>query len=150
MRRGWEPRSEVGAAIGPAAYTDLTTLAAYVAIALLAVIALFQVGLAVGTPWGAAAWGGQHRGVLPMRLRLASAMVAAGVYPLLMAYVASSAELVPGWALPGAGATMMWVLTGIFLLGTVVNAFSRSPIERWWAVIALLVAGCSALVALQA
>ena len=45
---------------------------------------------------------------------------------------------------------MMWALTGFFLLGAVINAVSRSPIERWWAAIALLVAGCCALVALRA
>lgn len=104
----------------------------------------------MGMPWGRAAWGGQHRGVLPTRLRIASAIVAATVYPLLIAYIASSAELTPGWDLPGAGIAIMWVLTGFFLLGAAINAVSRSPIERWWALIALLVAGCCALVALSA
>jgi len=124
--------------------------AAYLAIAVLTGITLFQVGLAIGKPWGRAAWGGQHSGVLPTRLRIASAIVAGAVYPLLMAYIASSAELAPGWALPGAGTAMMWALVGFFLLGAVMNAVSRSPIERWWAPIALLVAGCCALVALRA
>ena len=44
----------------------------------LAVVAAFQVALAAGAPWGRAAWGGQHQGRLPARLRIASA-VAAGV-----------------------------------------------------------------------
>jgi len=127
----------------------MTTPAAYLAIALLAGIALFQVGLAVGRPWGRAAWGGRHSGILPTRLRIASA-AAAAAYPLLIAYIASSAELAPGWALPGAGTALMWALTGFFLLGGVINAVSRSPIERWWSPIALLVAGCCALVALRA
>jgi hypothetical protein len=128
----------------------MTTPAAYLAIALLAGIVLFQAGLAAGKPWGRAAWGGRHRGVLPTRLRIASAIVAVAVYPLLIACVASSAELAPGRTLPGAGSAMMWVLTGLFFLGAVINAVSRSPIERWWAPIALLIAGCCALVALRA
>jgi hypothetical protein len=128
----------------------MTKPAAYLAIAVLAGIALFQAGLAAGKPWGRAAWGGRHPGVLPMRLRIASAIVAAAVYPLLIAYVASSAEIVSAWALPGAGSAMMWALTGFFLVGAVMNAASRSPLERWWAPLALLVAGCCALVALRA
>jgi hypothetical protein len=127
----------------------MTTPAAYLAIALLAGIALFQVGLAIGRPWGRAAWGGQHSGILPTRLRIASA-TAAAVYPLLIAYIASSAELARGWTLPGAGTATMWALAGFFLLGGVINAASQSPIERWWAPIALLVAACCALVALRA
>jgi FtsH-binding integral membrane protein len=123
----------------------MTTPAAYLAIAVLAGVALFQVGLAAGKPWRHVAWGGRHRGVLPTRLRIASTIAAAAVYPLLIAYVASSAGLAPGWTLPGAGSAMRWALTGFFLVGAVINAVSRSPIERWWAPIALLVAGCCAL-----
>jgi len=128
----------------------MTTAAAYLAIAVMTGVVLFQIGLAAGKPWGRAAWGGQHSGILPRRLRIASAIVAAAVYPLLIAYIASSAELAPGRALPGAGAAMMWALAGFFVLGAVMNAVSRSPIERWWAPVALLLAGCCALVALRA
>ncbi|HET9880007.1 MAG TPA: hypothetical protein VFQ81_11990 [Candidatus Limnocylindria bacterium] len=42
---------------------------------LLAVIAMFQLALAAGAPLGAMAWGGGHPGVLPPRLRVASAVV---------------------------------------------------------------------------
>ena len=128
----------------------MTKPAAYLAIAAIAGVALFQVGLAAGRPWGRAAWGGQHHGVLPTRFRIASAVAAIAVYPLLIAYIAASAGLTPGWALPGAGAAMMWALAGFFLLGAVMNAVSRSPIERWWAPVALLVAGCCAVIALRA
>ncbi len=47
-----------------------------VASALAVVIALFQVGLAAGLPWGAAAYGGSHPGVLPANLRLISVVAA--------------------------------------------------------------------------
>ena len=40
------------------------TTAARVGAALIGSTALFQVALAAGTLWGAAAWGGQHPGVL--------------------------------------------------------------------------------------
>jgi hypothetical protein len=45
-------------------------------------IAAFQVALAVGVPWGAAAWGGSHPGVLPAEQRVSSA-IAVPVYAAL-------------------------------------------------------------------
>jgi hypothetical protein len=44
-----------------------------VATTCLAGVAAFQTGLAAGAPWGAAAYGGGHDGVLPNQLRLISA-----------------------------------------------------------------------------
>jgi len=37
-------------------------------------VSAFQAALAVGAPWGAASWGGRSAGVLPGRLRVASAV----------------------------------------------------------------------------
>lgn len=62
-------------------------VAALVAVFLLAVIALFQLALALGAPLGAAAWGGRHRAVLPMRLRIASGVAASVIYPQTMVIV---------------------------------------------------------------
>jgi hypothetical protein len=45
--------------------------------AFICVQVLFQASLALGLPWGAAAWGGIYEGVLPTGLRLASAVAAA-------------------------------------------------------------------------
>jgi hypothetical protein len=123
------------------------TTAAIIAVVALAGVTLFQVCLAAGAPWGRASWGGQHSGVLPKRLRIASGIAALAVYPLLIAYVVSSAGLVDRPALPGAGARAMWATSGLFLLGTLMNAVSRSPVERWWALVTLLIAGCCAVVA---
>ena len=57
--------------------------ASNVAVVLLGVIAIFQLGLALGAPWGKAAWGGQNPGVLPTGLRVASGLAAVVVYPLI-------------------------------------------------------------------
>ncbi len=67
------------------------TLAASIAVALLAVVWLFQLALALGAPLGRAAWGGRHEGVLPTRLRAASAFAAIVVYPLIIIYVLGAA-----------------------------------------------------------
>ncbi len=46
--------------------------AALVATAVLTALAVFPAGLALGAPWGRLAWGGQHAGRLPARLRVGS------------------------------------------------------------------------------
>ena len=40
-------------------------------------VAGFQIALALGAPWGRAAWGGAHEGRLPGKLRVASLVSAA-------------------------------------------------------------------------
>ena len=56
-------------------------LASILAACLLSLIAAFQALLALGMPFGHAAWGGMHR-VLPPHLRVASAI---SVAPLVLA-----------------------------------------------------------------
>lgn len=124
-------------------------IAAIIAIVLLGVVTVFQVLLAAGAPWGAAAWGGQHPGVLPTGYRIASGVAAVAVYPLLALYVIAAAGLADISWLPGPTAAM-WVMFGFFALGTLSNAFSRSPIERIWAPVNLALAVCCLVVALGA
>jgi len=52
-------------------HTDAARAASAVAAAVMAALALFEIGLAAGLPWGAAAWGG-GQSVLSPGLRLAS------------------------------------------------------------------------------
>lgn len=59
------------------------TIAAAVAIGLLAILAMLQLALALGAPLGVAAWGGGHPGILPRRLRIASAVAGVLVYPII-------------------------------------------------------------------
>jgi hypothetical protein len=119
-----------------------------VAVVLLGVIVLFQAALALGAPWGAAAWGGQHPGVLPTRLRIASGVAAVLIYPTIIAVVLASAGLIgDGW-LPVDGTVLMWVLAGLLALGALANFASRSPRERIWGPVALAVAICCAVIAL--
>ena len=123
-------------------------LASILALVLLAVIVAFQLALALGAPWGAAAWGGQHPGVLPTRLRIASAVVALAVYPLIILLVLSAAGWVQVDWLEGLGGLPMWVLAGLLGLGALANFASRSPRERMWGPVALTVALCCVILAL--
>jgi hypothetical protein len=106
-------------------------------------VAAFQVALALGAPWGRAAWGGAHDGRLPRNLRIASGF--AVVFWILAASVVfarAGHELIPipfevaRWA--------TWVLFGLSALGALMNLASRSKLERliWSPVSALLAVLC--------
>ena len=125
-------------------------LTAALAVALLAAVALFQAALALGAPFGKAAWGGQHPGVLSARLRIASGVAAVVVYPLVVLLVLAVAGVVEwGWT-PGTARVVGWLLAGLFTVGALLNAISRSPAERWWAPASLGIAVCCAVLALSA
>jgi hypothetical protein len=126
----------------------MTTAAALVAVLLLGVLVIFQAALALGAPWGSAAWGGQNPGVLPRNLRIASAIAAIVVYPIVILLVAAAGGLVDDDWVPVDLTITMWVLAAILALGAVMNFISRSPRERIWGPVALVIALFCALIAL--
>lgn len=124
---------------------DIVALVAAIA---LAAIAVFQLALAFGAPWGSAAWGGTNPGVLPARLRIASGLVGVLVYPLLIIVVLEAGvRLVVSW-IPD-DTVLLWVLAAFFLLGTAMNLVSRSKPERVWGPVSLVIAVCFAILAAQ-
>jgi hypothetical protein len=123
-------------------------LAGIVAVVLLVIIAIFQAALALGAPWGEAAWGGQNPGVLPRNLRIASGIAAIAVYPLIILLVLAGAGLIDDGWVPFDITIVMWILTVLLTIGAIQNAISRSPRERLWAPVALGVAICCALIAI--
>jgi hypothetical protein len=104
-------------------------------------IAAFQVFLAAGKPWGEYAFGGQNKGVLPRHLRIASVfsccvLLAFAAVNLQQAAVLNISENV------SLSRIFAWVVTGYAVLGTFMNAISRSRPERLlWTPIAALLAG---------
>jgi hypothetical protein len=127
---------------------DKGQIAAIVAVVVLGVITIFQLALALGVPWGAAAWGGSHSGVLPGRLRVASAVVGLVVYPLIALLILATAGLI-NVDVPGSGPTAMWFLTGFFTLGAIANFASRSKVERIWGPVTLVLAISTAVIAVN-
>jgi hypothetical protein len=123
--------------------------AAIIAAVLMAVAGVFHIALALGAPAGYAAWGGWHEGVLPARLRWASGIVGIGVYPALIVFVLATAGVVDANWVPGRGKLGMWILVGVFTLGTLANFASRSKRERWWGFVSLAIAICCAVIALS-
>jgi hypothetical protein len=124
--------------------SDWVTLVASIGIACLAV---FQMLLAAGRPYGAAAFGGMNT-VLSSRLRVASAISSALFCSAL--YVV----LGEGGLFGAAGKSTFvnvatWIFVAIFGLSGIANIASRSRWERrLMAPLALLLAACCAVLAL--
>ncbi len=109
--------------------------ARYVSVGVLGVVSAFQGGMAAGMPWGAAAWGGHHSGVLPGPLRAAS-----GCACVAWAVAAAAVALAPSWR-----RRPRWLLhvglTSVATVSAVVNALSPSAFERYgWAPVCLVLA----------
>ncbi|MEX0795303.1 MAG: hypothetical protein WEB67_13330 [Acidimicrobiia bacterium] len=121
---------------------------AIIAATLLGIIALFQVALATGAPWGAASWGGRHPGRLPTAYRIGSAVAGLFFYPAVAAFILDSAGVI-GDGNSSGGVAGLWVLTGLFGLSTVINLISPSKVERIWAPVALVLTVCCALLAIR-
>jgi hypothetical protein len=120
-------------------------LAAIAATVVLAGLVCFQIALAAGLPLGHYAWGGAHE-VLPRGLRIGSALatVVYVVAAITILEAAGVTDLVASSELPR---NAVWVLAGLFAIGTVMNAVSRSTKERRMSAVALVLAGLSVIVA---
>lgn len=93
-----------------------------------AIVIAFQVALALGAPWGAYAMGGAYPGRLPGPARVAS-VVQALLIGVLAVSVLSDADLV----LPGLAETLpwlAWLAVAFSAVSTVLNAVTRSAVER--------------------
>jgi hypothetical protein len=103
---------------------------------LLGVVILFQLALAAGAPWGAAAYGGraaQDDGRLQTRYRVASAGTAVILMGALWLVLAAGAVIRPTPLSENLLGLGIWVLVGLFALNTVGNLAGRHPVERWGA-----------------
>ena len=110
-------------------------------------IALFQAALALGAPLGRASWGCGHAGVLPVGLRIASA-VAIVIWAFAMVLVLERA----GFSLLSLRAGVVrwgtWVLVGLLVLGALMNLASPSPWERFlWGPVGLVLFGLTLILA---
>jgi hypothetical protein len=106
----------------------MTELAAVTATVLLFCLSLFQVALIAGVPIGRYAWGGNHR-VLPTRLRVAS-VFSIILYALFSVFILTKAGLFAAPFSESVTSVAMWILTGYFFLGILMNGISRSKPER--------------------
>ena len=110
-------------------HRDAARAASAVGAAVMAALAVFETGLAVGLPWGAAAWGGSQP-VLSPGLRLASAGAAAVWMAGLLVVLRRGGYRVRS-PLPGRWTGVaVWILAAYAALMIVVNDASPSRTER--------------------
>jgi hypothetical protein len=98
---------------------------------MLAVMAVFQLLLALGRPYGKMAWGGQHEGVLPQKYRVGS-IFSFALYVFLITVVLSRTGVINLYS-ESFENMFMWISTVIFGLNIPMNAVSKSKPERLWA-----------------
>jgi hypothetical protein len=124
----------------------LTDCAAIIASVIVACLAVFQILLAAGLPYGHAAYGGTIS-VLPTKLRLASAVSS------LVFFVAFYVILARGGLLGGEQrfelvTVAMWIFVALFGVSALANIVSRSHWERYlMAPIGLVLAVCCVILA---
>lgn len=107
--------------------------AAIAAAVLFGVVALFQVALALGVPWGAFAFGGRavrDDGILPVGYRAASAVTA--VVLVFFAVVI----LIRGGVIGASGdstwvTVMSWVIVAFMAINTPMNLMGQHWIEKY-------------------
>ncbi|GAA3887946.1 hypothetical protein GCM10022381_32340 [Leifsonia kafniensis] len=125
----------------------MTTTAAILICIILGLLAIFQLLLIAGLPLGRFAWGGQHE-VLPSRLRIGSA-VSIVLYAMFAFIVLEAAQLTSVITSATFVTVAMWVLTGYFALGVLMNGISRSKPERnLMTPVSLVLAGLCLIVAI--
>jgi len=93
------------------------------------------------------AWGGQYQGKLPMGLRITSGVAGVVIYPLATLLILEAAEVTDFEVVPDVGPVGMWVFTGLFAFGGLLNLVSRSKAEGVWAPVSMLIAVCCGIVA---
>lgn len=101
---------------------------AYVACALLATLAVFQLALIMGAPIGKYAWGGAHV-VLPTKLRIGSfiSIILYGIIAMIVLSKAGATDIISSERMVNGG---MWVLAVYFFVGVLMNSISRSNREK--------------------
>jgi hypothetical protein len=126
---------------------DIDTAAALVFALASAIVIGFQLALALGAPWGAYAMGGTYAGRLPTPLRIGALLQAALVGFLVIAVLSDAGIVVPSLAIE-----LPWlvgVAVAFSVLSTVLNAITRSPVERrTWLPVAIVLLISSVIVAL--
>lgn len=101
---------------------------AYIACAILVILALFQFALIMGAPLGRYAWGGAHS-VLPLKLRIGS-LVSIILYGIFATVILSKVGQIDVISDEGVVNVSIWVLTAYFFIGVLMNGISRSKREK--------------------
>lgn len=115
---------------------------------LIGIVALFQVALAAGMPWGMLSMGGRFPGRFPLAMRFVC-LLQIGVLALLAAIVFARAGLIlPEWAWLARGA--IWGVVIFCTIALIANLLTPSKWERnIWAPVTAVLLTCSLFVAID-
>lgn len=126
---------------------------AWVAASLLALAAAFQIALAIGVPWGAAAFGGRavlEDGTLPTRFRFINVIGAVALTGGIWVVLAAGSVIGRGSVSSTVLTVLLWIMAGYFALNTAGNVLGKHPVERWGGgAVAVLLAVLCALLAVR-
>jgi hypothetical protein len=106
----------------------ITELAAWVAAIGFLGLMCFQILLALGFPYGRAAWGGKYI-KLPSRLRIAS-LFSAGVSVVASLFVLEKADILSVFNSSTVVTIGVWILVSFLGLNTLGNFASKSKLEK--------------------
>ena len=108
----------------------------------------FQLGLALGAPWGAYAMAGRYPGAFPPRLRAAA--VVQGAILAFLAIVVLSDALIALPSLAQAAPWLIWAPVVFSAASLVLNVITPSPGERRiWVPVAVAMLASSLVVAIN-
>ncbi|WP_435924775.1 hypothetical protein [Paenibacillus sp. DYY-L-2] len=104
--------------------------AAIVSSVLFVAIAIIQLLLTLGAPWGEITMGGFHKGKLPGKLRIASlfSFFILLFFAAVSLNVAGIVSFENGFRFPK---IILWIMTAFLGLNTIANLLSKSPKEKW-------------------
>jgi len=121
-------------------------ISAYIFCSFTVVVAIFQLALALGAPWGEIAMGGKFPGRFPPQMRIA-ALVQMLVHLLIALVVLIRAGLVFGEYLEFSKSAI-WFIVVLYVIGTLLNIITPSKNERiLWAPVTVVLLICSYVVA---
>jgi hypothetical protein len=127
----------------------LATISAGFLVATTIIVALFQIALALGAPWGAYAYGGARVGKLPLGFRINSVVAALVMVAISGHYLAQLGFFMPLLD-PAGNSVVNWVLVAFTGLSAIANNITRSRLERAaWGIPTILMFLAALLVALN-
>ena len=106
----------------------MTELAAWVAVLGFIGLMCFQLLLALGFPYGQAAWGGKYI-KLPSNLRIAS-LFSAGVFVVASLFILERADILTVFNSSTVVTIGVWILVAFLGLNTLGNFASKSRVEK--------------------
>lgn len=106
----------------------MARVAAYLFCGILVGLAVFQIALIAGAPFGRFAWGGQNE-VLPTAFRIGSvtSLVIYSLFAIVVLHKVKVLSWIKNHRFSNVGA---WIIFGYSVLGVLMNAASRSSGER--------------------